>query len=232
MAAQCFQPVGGNRMRVIALDSCGTVKTGVGSMKIISDGFVSVARTAQYEDPDEFIVKNANGDICLNYRTNPVLKWVNLEFTFCKVDPEMINVLTGSPLVLDDAATPAAVGFRTRENVVSTVNFSIEVWTNLGGVACSGGTLEYGYYLVPWVVQGTLGDLTIENGPVSFVVNARSKSGSPWGTGPFNIRNTKVSPAPAKLITAINALDHEHLQVVNLAPPAAACGATTVTPDA
>ena len=231
MVAQCFQPVGGNRMRVIGLDACGTVKTGVGSQQVISDGFVSINRTGEYEDPDEFIVKNANGDICLNYRTNPQLKWVNLEMTFCKVDPEMFNVMTGSPLVMDDALTPNAVGFRTRAGVVGTVNFSLEVWTNLGGNPCSGGTVEYGYYLVPWVVQGTLGDLTFENGPISFVVNAISKQGSNWGTGPFNIRNTKTSPTPAKLLTAITAQDHEHLQVVNLAPPAAACGATQVTPD-
>lgn len=231
MVAQCFQPIGGNRMRVIGLDACGAVKTGVGSQKIITDGFVSVARTGEYEDPDEFIVKNANGDICLNYRSNPQLKWVNLEMNFCRVDPELFNVVTGSPLVMDDAVSPAAVGFRTREGVVATVNFSLEIWTNLAGTACAGGSVEYGYYLVPWIVQGTLGDLTFENGPISFTVSARSKSGSPWGTGPFNIRNTKVAPAPAKLISAINALDHEHLQVVNLAPPAVACGATEVTPD-
>lgn len=233
MPAVCYQPIGGKVMRAIKVDACGTVLTGVGSCKVITDGFVSIQRTAEYENPDEFIVKNANGDICVNFRTNPVLKWVNLEMQFCKVDPELFNLITGSPLVMDDAATPNAVGFRTRENVVSTVNFALEVWTNMAGSSsCSGGTVQYGYYLAPWIVQGTLGDLTFENGPISFTVTARTKAGSLWGVGPFNIRNTVVSPTPAKLITAINALDHEHLQITNLAPPAAACGCATVTPDA
>ncbi len=234
MAAICYQPVGGRIMRVIKVDACGTVLTGGSSCKVVTDGWVSVQRTAEYEDPDEFIVKNANGDICLNYRTNPQLKWLNLEIAFCKVDPELLNLVSGSPIVLDDTpVTPNAVGIRTREGVVSTVNFSLELWTNMSDSSnCSGGSVQYGYYLAPWIVQGTIGDLTFENGPVSFTVTARTKKGSLWGTGPFNIRNTVPSPAPAKLITAINALDHDHLQITNLAPPTAACGCTTVTPDA
>lgn len=232
MPSICYQPIGGKIMRAIKLDACGTVLTGAGSCKVITDGFVSVKRTAEYENPDEFIVKNANGDICINYRTNPQLKWLNLEIQFCKVDPELYNLVSGSPLVMDDAGTPNAVGFRTREGVVSSVNFSLEVWTNMSdSTNCSGGVLQYGYYLAPWIIQGTIGDVTFENGPVSFTVTARTKRGSLWGTGPFNVRNT-IAPAPAKLITAINALDHDHLQMTTLAPPSAACGCATVTPDA
>lgn len=231
MPSVCFTPIGGSHMRVIKLDSCGTVLTGGSSCKVITSGFVRVARTAEYEDPDEFIVKNANGDICVNERTSPVLKWLNLEIEFCSVDPELWNLVTGSPLVMNDAGTPQAVGFRTREGIVSTVNFALEVWTRMSGsTACSGGVPTYGYYLAPWLVQGTAGDLTFENGPISFTATARTKAGSLWGTGPFNVRNTAV-PAPAKLISAITATDHDHLQLTTLAPPVASCGCATVTPD-
>ena len=34
---------------------------------------------------------------------------------------------------------------------------------------------------------------------------------------------------PAKLLTAITSLDHRHMQLTTLAPPAASCGATTVS---
>jgi hypothetical protein len=232
MPAVCFTPIGGSHMRVIKLDSCGTVLTGVSSCKVITSGFVRVARTAEYEDADEFIVKNANGDICVNERTSPILKWINLEAEFCQVDPELFNLMTASPLVMNDAVTPAAVGFRTREGVIPTVSFALEVWTRMSGSsACAGGTPSYGYALWPWVVQGTIADYTFENGPISFTVNARTKAGSLWGSGPFNVRNTAI-PAPAKLISAITATDHEHFQVTTLAPPAAACGCATVTPDA
>lgn len=233
MASNCFVPIGGSALRVTKVDSCGALVTGGTSCKVISTGFVRVARTAEYEDPDEFIVKNANGDICVNERTNPVLKWINLEIEFCSVDPDILNLTTGSPLVLDDNTVPASAGWRTREGVVGTVNFALEVWTRLAGSsACSGGTLRYGYSLWPWVVQGTIADYTYENGPISFTVNARTKPGSLWGTGPYNIRNAILTPfTPGKLLTAITATDHEHFQITNVAPPAATCGCATVTVD-
>jgi hypothetical protein len=74
----------------------------------------------------------------------------------------------------------------------------------------------------------------VENGVANFqVVQARTSANSLWGTGPFNIRNT-VQPTvtPAKLITAIDPKDHRHFQMTTLTPPAAVCGAQTVTPDA
>jgi hypothetical protein len=233
MPSVCFTPIGGSHMRVIKLDACGTVLTGGSSCKVITSGFVRVSRTAEYEDADEFIVKNANGDICVNERTAPILKWINIEAEFCQVDPELFTLMTGSPAVMNDAGTPAQVGFRTREGVITTVNFGLEVWTRMSGAsACSGGVLTYGYALWPWVVQGTIADYAFENGPISFTVNARTKPGSLWGTGPFNIRLTEVGSTPAKLISAITATDHEHFQLTKLAPPAAVCGCQTVTPDA
>lgn len=234
MASNCFTPIGGTVMRLSKLDACGAVVTGGSSCKVISSGFVRVARTAEYEDADEFIVKNANGDICVNERTSPALKWLNLEIEFCTVDPDIFNLTTGSPLVLDDNTVPASAGFRTREGVIPTVNFALEVWTRLSGAsACSGGVVRYGYYLAPWIVQGTAGDLTFENGPISFTVNARTKPGSLWGVGPYNIRNAILTPfTPGKLLTAISALDHDHFQITNVAPPTPACGCVALVPDA
>lgn len=233
MPSTCFTPIGGHTMRVTKVDACGTLITGGSSCKIVSTGFVRVARTVEYEDADEFIVKNANGDICVNERTSPAIKWINLEMEFCSVDPELFNVISASPLVLDDAASPAAVGWRTREGVIPSVNFALEVWSRISGSsACSGGTVQYGYSLWPWVVQGTVGDVTYENGPISFTVNGRTKPGSLWGVGPYNIRNMILTPfTPSKLISAITATDHEHFQITNVAPPAATCGCTTVTVD-
>lgn len=233
MPSTCFTPIGGHTVRVIKLDACGVVLTGVTSCKIVSTGFVRVNRTAEYEEADEFIVKNANGDICVNERTSPVLKWLNLEIQFCSVDPEMFNLVSGAPLVMDDQATPVAIGFRTREGVIPSVNFALELWSRTTGTACAGGSVQYGYYLAPWVVQGTIGDLVFENGPISFTVNARTKAGSPWGVGPYKVWNEylPVPATPAKLVSAITATDHDHLQLTTMPPPAAACGCATVTPD-
>jgi hypothetical protein len=216
-------------MRVTKLNACGGYTAGASSV-VVSSGFVSVAQTANYRDPDEYEVVNANGDLCVNERSDSQLKWLDLVITLCEVDVEMVNLMTGSPLVLDDAVSPNNVGFRTREGV--TAHFALEIWTDLAGAACVGSTQKYGYVLLPWVRSGTVGDVTVENAAASFTVNARTSAGSQWGQGPYNVRNTAVTPTPAKLLTAIASNDHRHIEVVTLAPPAAACGATTLTPVA
>jgi len=230
MATYCLKPVKGLKMRAVSLDSCGAIVSGTKKM-VVTDGFVSIEQRAVYRDPTEYELVNASGDYCVNERDAARLRWIELTITLCGVDPELVNIMTGSPLVMNDATIPEAVGFRTRENVAG--NFGLEIWTDLGGsAACAGGTKAYGYFLLPWIRDGVIGDLTIENGVANFqVVQARTSANSGWGTGPFNIRNTVLTPTPAKLITAISATDHRHFQMTTLAPPAAVCGAQTLTPD-
>lgn len=233
MSSVCMKPVGGTRMRLTKVDACGVPITGVGSCSIVSKGFVSVARTAQFADPDEFLVKNAGGEICLNERSAPSFQWYNFEITFCEVDPDIVGLLTGSPLVLDDTpVTPQTVGWRTREGANVNANVALEVWTRMGGQACAGGTTQYGYYVAPFIVEGYVGDLTFENGPASFVVTgARSKGAANWGTGQYTVVNKLTAPlGPSKLLTAMTAADHDHFQMTTLAPPAvpATCGCVTI----
>jgi hypothetical protein len=234
MVAVCMKPIGGTRLRATKVDACGVPITGVGSCVIVTKGFVSVERTAQFMDPDEFTVKNASGELCINERTHPLFQWYNLTVNFCEVDPELINMMTGSPLVLDDTAvTPRAVGWRTRENANINANWAMELWTRMAGAACVGGAVQYGYYALPFIVEGVVGDVTFENGPVSFsVTQARSKSAEGWGVGPFDVLNTVVAPAPSPLLTPMIAGDHDHFQMTTLAPPAVpgTCGCVTLAP--
>lgn len=232
MATACLKAFKGKVMRVVTLNDCGVVQTGAKKM-VVSDGFVSVEQRAIYRDPTDYELVNANGDYCLSARDESKLRWFELTITLCGVDPEMLNIMTGSPLVMNDALTPDAVGWRDREGVLG--NFGLEVWTDLGGSsACAGGTKAYGYALLPWVSGGKLGDWTIENGAANFqIINAHTNGQSPWGTGPYNVRTiVQPTPGPAKLITAIDPKDHRHFQMTTLAPPASVCGAQTLTVDA
>jgi hypothetical protein len=233
MVAVCMKPIGGTRLRATKVDACGIPITGVGSCSIVTKGFVSVERTAQFLDPDEFTVKNAGGELCINERTNPLFQWYNVTVNFCEVDPELINMMTGSPLVLDDTpVTPQNVGWRTRENANINANWAMELWTRMAGQNCVGGLVKYGYYAMPFIVEGVVGDVTFENGPVSFsVTQARSKSANGWGVGPYNVLN-KLSPTtgPSPLLTAMQVGDHDHFQMTTLAPPAVpgTCGCVTL----
>lgn len=231
MPSICAPWIGGSHARITKLDACGLPLTGVGSCQITTTGFTSIERTPEMADPDEFFVRDAGGRICIDERTAPLVRWYNLVITFCSVDPDVINLLTGNPLVLNDASpTPSSVGWRTRKGANVNANVGIEIWSKIGGQACSGGTTTYGYALHPFVTEGVIGDVTWENGPVSFqVTGARARANSLWGVGPYNVLNKLTAPlGPAPLLSAITADDLDHIQYTTLAPPAPTCGCTTV----
>jgi hypothetical protein len=195
----------------------------------VTDGIISIAMTKEYEDRQEFFVKNGNGDFCVRQTNPPILKWLNLVLTFCNVDPEALNIMTAEPLVLDDSASTKATGFSTTEGAAANANFAFEAWTLLtGSLACSGTTAaEYGYTLFPWVVEGTVGDITWQNDTVSFVYNARTASNSLWGYGPYNVDlsdNAGSLNTPIRLLTPILSTQHHRQFLTRLAPPASVCG--------
>lgn len=227
MTAVCQAPIQGTTMRVQAINSCGTPKTG-SCVSAVSTGLVSVEMQDQVESGQEIIVLNAAGVMCVNEKSPKQLKWIDVTITFCNVDPELFNLITGSTLVLNDAASPAAVGFQTRTGNYATGQFGLEVWTNISAGQCvTLGTFSlvpYGYFLLPNIVEGTVGDLKIENGAISFTVSGRTKQGTNWGTGPKTVLANMTTGAPENLLVALPNDTHRHLQWTYLAPPTASCG--------
>lgn len=227
MPTQCLKPVRGKVARITKLDACGVPVVGAKSV-VVTDGFVSVEGQIQLEDPQEYKLKNANDTFLYNSRGKPLIKWVDLTLNFGKVDPEAYNLVTGSPIELNDATVPEPVGFRIRENVYA--NFALELWTDLEGLACVGGTAAYGYMLLPWVKDAVVGNWTWQNDTITFPVqSARTEHGSGWGVGPYNVVNRVNAPAgPSALLTPIDALDHMLMELTTIAPPSPTCGAISL----
>lgn len=232
MTSRCYTPWKIPRVRVTQLNSCGLPITGCST--VVSDGIISVEMTKEYEDREEFFVKNGDGTFCVRETNPPILKWINLTLTFCNVDPELVNILSAEPLYLDDASSPVAIGYSTAENSATSSNFALEGWTRLannGGLPCSGG-VEYGYMVFPWVKEGTVGDVTYENGAANFTLSARTSSGSPWGLGPYFVDysdNPAGSTTRVRLLTPIASNQHHRMFITRLAPPDAACGCTVLS---
>jgi hypothetical protein len=231
MTTVCYTPWKIPRVRATQLNSCGVPVTGCST--VVTDGIISIAMTKEYEARQEFFVKNGDGVFCVRETNPPVLKWINLVLTFCNVDPELVNIMSAEPLVLNDAASPVSTGYSTEEGSAANVNFALEGWTRITGTStpCTGGQ-EYGYTLFPWIVEGTIGDLTYENGAANFVLNARTKAGGGWGTGPYMVDysdNPVGSTTRIPLLTPIGSRQHERMFLTRLAPPTAACGCTTLS---
>lgn len=211
----------GRALRVTRLDGCGNPVPGPDSV-VATKGFISVALTANTEEGEAISVPNANGDICISDTPPPKFTGYGIEINLCGVNPNLVNLFTGQPLVYDaDALDPAVIGFRVNTKVnLDDSGFALELWSGVPAAACEPGVgQQFGYLLIPFVKGGVLGDLTIENGPVNFVVTgAQSKDGSGWGVGPYNV-TLDGSGQESPLTEPITAGDHLHVQVTSVPPP-------------
>lgn len=219
-----FAPIRARMMRATRLTGCGDPVLGPDSV-ISTAGFISTTLTPNTITGTAISVENAAGDVCIDDTPVPKFKNYGVEIAFCGVDPELINMFTGQPLVLD--ASGEVVGFRQNSRVdVTLIGFALEMWSSIAGSACGAeGLTPYGYTLLPFVSGGQLGDVTYENGAVNFTLTgAVTKEDPGWGAGPFNVtRDEDGDPAP--LLTVITGGDHFHLEKVTVAPPEASDGA-------
>jgi hypothetical protein len=226
MATYCFTPFRLPMVRVTALDSCGTLDPGACST-VATNGIITVEQTATYEDRVESYEKNGDGTFCVQETIPPILKWYNLVYTFCNVDPDLVTLMTGQPTILSDADTPGAIGNISNQGDTALVNFALEGWTRLANQADCATGVKYGYVLYPWNVEGTMGDVTYSAGTATFIVNARTKQGSNWGTGPYSVYTSQATATlgdPLPLLTSVGSLEHRRMFITGMAPPTSACG--------
>lgn len=217
--------VRGRAIRATKLDACGNPVVGAESV-ITSKGFTSVAFTANTEDGEEINVTNANGDTCVRVPAKPKFLGYTVEITFCNVDPDVFALLTGQRTVVNHSGD--VVGF-TMDTAISAgdVNFALEVWAGVpAGAGCEpGATASFGYFLLPFLQGGVVGDFTIENSEITFsVTGAVTLDGNSWGDGLYYAVND-ASGNPSLLPDPLLTTDHLYQVLTTLAPPEIHLGA-------
>lgn len=225
--AKCFSLVRGRALRVTRLDGCGGVILGADSA-VVTDGFITVGLTAQTDEGTAISIPNAAGRICILDEPAPQFTGYAVEIALCGVNPDLIALMTGQSQVLD--ADDLAVGFRMNSKInADDSGFALEMWSNVPAGACdpAAGT-SYGYFLIPFLKGGVIGDFTIANDAVNFTLTgARSKDGNAWGVGPYNVVDAGVGAVntPSALLDGLDEDDHLHMQLTTIAPPSTdGCG--------
>lgn len=232
MVAQCHSVVRAPAARVTRLDACGAVVDSTCAFAV-TESFVTITLTKVFQERQDALGLNANGDICVDKPKAPILRWYEVVIEFCEVDPELFNIVSGDPLILDDSLTPEAVGWCTLPDSAETSNFALEFWTGTDEDGCEDGDEVYGYGLLPRVVQGSIGDVTIENGVINFTVTAITRGANQWGTGPYNviINETGANAGnPGPLLEPVPPAAHKCFQWTKLPPPEGQCGCQDLTP--
>lgn len=220
MSSKTFPLVGGHTVRGTVLDNCGVPAWG-DKTQIVSDGIVSVAAKANYDDGTEKTLSNFRGKKCVNRPAEPELLNLELDITFCEVDPDFYTLVTGFPKIVDPA-TGDTIGFRVNRGVrPGDVRFALELWSDAQGSAgCDvPGEVPYGYLLWPFVSGAKVGDYTIEDSVVTFSATGMiTRDGTGWGQGPYLVVPDDTSAA-VEFYESLDALDHQIVVRTTIAPP-------------
>jgi hypothetical protein len=223
----CAKPLQGSTLRVTRLDVCGNPEFGDCAFGV-SDGYVTATITPNTEDGERFLQRTANGNAIVNQRGRPLLNWYDVNLVFQEVDPELFTILTGLQPYMDDQ--DRVIGFPVTESDFATANFALELWMGNAEEECEVGALPfYGYNLLPWVTEGALSDdITITNDLITFTVVGRTRKGTPWDVGPYDVVVDQAGD-PSPLFTAIPT-DTHHLPIwTQLAPPEPECGCQSLS---
>lgn len=229
--------VKGKRLRATRVDACGLPLAGP-KAQLVTKGFVTVNLEPEWEDAEDLIQKNADGEIVVSDRTPPEMKWLNTSVEFCNVDPELINMLTDYPLVLDWANLP--VGYRITDKVKVDGAVALELWAGTAGSDCevptsddifdnAGNLTSYGYFLLGAVKEATLSGIEIGANVATFTLEGIAVSAPRWGKGPYNVVPVDASNTPGRLLVPLGAKQFLHKQLTTVAPPAVTDGAVTLT---
>jgi hypothetical protein len=221
---KCFSLVRGQVLRVTRLDGCGAVLPGPDSV-VVSDGFITVGLTANNDTGTAISITNAAGKICIADTPAPKFTGYTVAVEFCGVDPDLFSLMTGQAKVLDGAGN--SVGFKVNSDIdADDSGFALEMWSNVPAAVCEPGqTVSFGYFVLPFLKGGVIGDFTVGNDAVNFsLAGAQSKDGNAWGAGPFNVV-LGSGGLPSPLLSPLDPNDHLLVELTGVSPPAAGCGA-------
>jgi hypothetical protein len=215
----------GKRMRATLLNAAAQPLVGDSSV-VTTKGFVTLTMTSNTEEGEAVNVVNAGGETCVTEAPTPTWTGVAVEAEFCDVDFALFEMLTGQEVVLD--ANGDAIGITESSDVdLTAVKFALELWMGASTTAtpASGSQGFYGYVLLPHLGGGVIGDVTLQNGAITFTITGmQTKNGGNWGAGPHKVQ--LVAGIPAVLSTPMKANDHRRIMITEVAPPTVYSGST------
>lgn len=221
MVAQCVSPIQARVARFIKLDVCGNPVTGAESAVVVTNGFVSINPSPQYQDGEEHTQRRADGALCVYQKDPSELTRVDLTSNFCVLDPDAIVVITGERLLTTGSATGTGVAYGEGQ---LTSRYSLEVWQPVTGAgACDpSGNQQFVYWAFMNAGNSKVQDFTFENGPFQFTTVSETQAVGPqW-----------LSRSGADTWLGSNTVEpREHFlhNITTAAPPVPTCGAVLLS---
>lgn len=206
-------------VRLTRVDGCGRPVCGEDN-SFVTDCFAWVSMAANITEGEDITFTAANGRQCGFKRGCPTLNGYDLTFTFFQASPELIEIMTGSPVYFDYEGRP--IGFDSC-SIPCNTGFALEVWTDvLGEDVCpeeDTGEGAWVYFLLPWVTNGIIGDLELANQAVNLQLTGATRSGGRWGSGPYDVQAQDASGTAGPMLTPLDSTCHRRMFITTIAPP-------------
>jgi hypothetical protein len=224
MPTKCYAQVRGSVIRVTRLDACGNPDPGASAV-VVSKRVSTITIDEVTDDGTNIRERNFGDELCVVDDAYTQIIGYTADIALCGVDPDLVSLLTGQPVVTNAAGD--IVGFDATTSVdPDAFGFAIEVWSRIAGAACDpSGNRPWGYTVLPFLKGGRLGGFSFENGAVQFTISgAQTRDGNGWGVGPYDVDRDGAN-APAPLNEPLSEATHYRNILVTLDPPEASCGA-------
>jgi hypothetical protein len=224
--ASCPKLAEGEVVRITRVDDCGHAVEGADNA-FADDCWASVLMSPNVEAGTDIDFRSFSGRSCAFKRGCPSFRGFDLTGTFFSASPEMIEILTGNPVYLDYNDEP--IGWDDC-SVACRGGFALEIWQNVVGEECPEGDADglWFYWLLPWVTNAVLGDVTVSQEGVTFTLTANTRAGGRWEFGPWDVQAADANNTPGPLLTDVGADCHRRGFLTTISPPTAACSYVTV----
>jgi hypothetical protein len=187
MATQDYAAsIQGVSIRVTRLDAAGNLLNGAGDSYTTS-AFMRVSFTPEYEEGDEITEKNANGVVCVTYKSPDTLKRITMELAICEPDPELSNLISGGLLLRKDVnSVSKSIGWAAPAVGDDPAGFgvAIEAWSHAIRDGKKATTLPYFHWVFPYAKLRQSGDRVIENGMLATTFEGYGLGNSLFASGP------------------------------------------------
>lgn len=195
MSTKCYAMVRGSGIRVTGLTSHGAIPDPI---QFATSKSVAVVTINEVTDSGGVESLNSDGDDTTRVRFQKPDQPLSYtaDVNFLRVDPGVLSLVSGVPVVLNSNGDVAGFDSATRRHAAA---FALEVWSRLAGDACdASGARQYGYTVFPFLKGGFLSGFEFRNGLASFNLRgAQTRKVPRWGVGPYDLegpheRLTKV----------------------------------------
>ncbi|TDC29491.1 hypothetical protein E1211_25880 [Micromonospora sp. 15K316] len=212
-----------NTIRVTRVDACGRPVCGPDNAYVF-DCFASLDMEANVEEGETIQFKAANGRVCASKKQCDSFLGYNTTLNFFAASPELVEILTTAPVVFDYAGKP--IGWDDC-SIPCRAGFAIELWADIiGEDVCpeeDTGEGVWQYFLLPWISNGRIGDLSLGAEAVSFTLTGATRAGGRWGVGPYDVMAQDAAGTPGPMLAPLSGTCHRRTFTTTIAPPEPSC---------